>query len=82
MDIFNQQKIKQLEKEKSELIDALEWNRSNLKEAEIIQHKSMFMIPNSENQHERYSLLLNAYAKLAGSISWNNGILEKYKTTK
>ena len=72
MDIFNQKRIKELEKEKAELLDALEWNRSNLKEAELIQHKSMFMIHNEENQHERYTLLLNAYSKLASSISWNN----------
>lgn len=81
MDIFNQQKIKRLEKEKSELLDALEWNRSNLKEAEPMQHKSMIMAIDRGNEKEKYSLLLNAYSKLASSIYWNNEILEKYKTT-
>lgn len=70
MDIFNRKKVEILIKENRALIEALEWNQASLIESEILQEKSIFMTPDKAN--ERYSLLLNAWSKIAASIKWNN----------
>ncbi len=70
MDIFNRKRVVILTKENRELIEALEWNKASLIESEILQNKSLFMTPDKSD--ERYSLLLNAWSKIAASIKWNN----------
>ncbi len=81
MDIFNRKRVAILMKENRELIEALEWNQSSLIESEILQNKSLFMTPDKPD--ERYSLLLNAWSKIAASIKWNNhNALLKYHKLK
>ncbi len=81
MDLFNRKKVAKLTKENRELIEALEWNQSSLIESEVLQNKSLFMTPDKSD--ERYSLLLNAWSKIAASIKWNNHhVLLKYHKLK
>lgn len=95
MDLFNRKKIAKLEALNKQLIEALEFNRQSLNESTIIKlsgvvyHKFVPLttdeiknnvMPEMEIPHEdNFKVMLNAWSKIASSISWSNGLLDDIK---